>query len=120
MPDILNVREKMIKWREKNKVSIKDLSLQSGVSTDLLGMVERGHVTHPAIAKKIGRVYGLNEKETWELMPENHRPNSPRYDPDMYKEPEDSFKKAFTICTDNSNKEAKNYVLEKQKNRGQL
>ena len=109
----MNVREKMVKWREKNRLSIKDLSLQSGVSIDLLGMIERGHVTHPTIAKKIGRVYGLNEKETWELMPE-------KYDPDMYKEPEDSYKKAFTICTDNSNKVAKDYIMEKQKNRGQL
>lgn len=76
----------MKSWRKRNKVTLEQLSSESGVSRDLIGMVENGEVTHPNIAKKIARVYGLSEIESYELMPDIHRPNSPNYDPKRYVE----------------------------------
>lgn len=59
------------------------------VSPLLLGMVENGAVTHPIIVERIRKAYKLTEIESYELLPVHRRPNSPEYDPDKYKPPED-------------------------------
>lgn len=84
----MDVREKMIDWRTKNYVTLRKLSEKYGISETLLSMVEAGEVTHPNIVKKIAKAYGLTKEESYELMPENHRPNSPGYEPDKYKLPD--------------------------------
>ena len=47
-------------------------------------MVERGHVTHPNIVKKLKKLYSLTELEAEELLPENRRKHGDCYDPDKY------------------------------------
>ena len=87
----MTTREKMIKWRNKNRITLRFLSDRSGVSETLLSMVEAGEVTHPKIVKKIQKVYRLNDLEAEELMPKIHRPHDPEYEPDKYKHPADMF-----------------------------
>lgn len=81
----MTTREKMIDWRNKSGITIKQLSLNTGVSQTLLGMVEAGHVTHPLIVKKIKRAYRLTDLEAEELLPKCRRKHGSNYDPDMYK-----------------------------------
>ena len=74
----------MISWREKEGLTLKELSLRSGISSTLLSMIERGGVTHPDIARRVAKVYGLTEEQAYELMPKIHRPNDEKYDPKAY------------------------------------
>lgn len=80
----MTVREKMVAWREESGLDRKWMAKRIGCSKDLLGMVELGEVTHPAIARRIGEAYHLTELETEELMPKNHRPHGGDYEPDRY------------------------------------
>lgn len=80
----MTAREKMIKYRKENNLSYKILSVKSGVNRYLLEMVENGHVTHPAIAEKICKVYKLSKEDLLELIPSNHVPGE-NYDPDKFK-----------------------------------
>lgn len=80
----MNVREKMIKFREDHLLTIKDMSDRCGISNDIIGMVEKGDVTHPFLVAKIAEAYGLTDLEAEELMPKNRRPHDPEYDPDKY------------------------------------
>lgn len=84
----MNARQKMIKYRERMNLDYKYLGLQCNVSSGLLAMVERGHVTHPNIVKRIQKFYKLTDREAEELLPENRRPHSPEYDPDKYVAPD--------------------------------
>ena len=70
----MNARQKMIKYRERMNLDYKYLGLQCNVSSGLLAMVERGHVTHPNIVKRIQKFYKLTDREAEELLPENRRP----------------------------------------------
>lgn len=81
----MDPREKMFKWRQDRHITLRMLSDKSGIGEELLSMVEAGHVTHPKIAKKIQKLYGLTDEETYELMPTIHRPNHPDYNPNKYK-----------------------------------
>ena len=81
----MDPREKMHKWRQDRHLTLRMMSDRSGISEELLSMVEAGHVTHPLIAKKIQRLYNLTDEEAEELMPTIHRPNHPDYDPNKYK-----------------------------------
>ena len=83
----------MIRWRTKHSLSYNQLADISDVSPGLIEMLENGDVTHPNIAKRVAKAYGLTEMESYELMPEIHRPNSPLYDPKRYVEedPDDRF-----------------------------
>ena len=81
---ILSIQDEMISWREKEGLTLKELSLRSGISSTLLGMIERGGVTHPDIARKVAEAYGLTEEQAYELMPKIHRPNDEKYDPKAY------------------------------------
>ena len=88
-----NVRKKMIYWRESNGIDIQKMSNKTGISQQLLKMVEGGCVTHPVIAKKIQKAYELTDEETMYLVPEIHREGSETYNPDKYKIPEDVYMK---------------------------
>ena len=81
----MTVQEKMKTYREKHGYSIENMSRKSGASDVLLRMIERGNVTHPKIAKQIGKAYELNKEDIYELMPENYRPGE-KYDPERYVE----------------------------------
>lgn len=80
----MDVREKMIEWRKENHITLRMLSNRSGVSETLLSIVERGEVTHPKIVEKIQKVYKLTDSEAEELLPENYRKSSPKYDPNKF------------------------------------
>lgn len=72
-------------YRKTHDLDLKVMAKVAGVTTGLLDILESGGVTHPKLAEKVGRTYGLTPLETEELMPENHRKHSPNYDPDRYK-----------------------------------
>lgn len=91
--DPKDVREKMISWRESNDISLPKMSSKTGISQQLLRMVEGGHVTHPLIAKKIQKAYGLTDEETKYLVPKIHWEEPGLYDPERYKLPDDYVKK---------------------------
>lgn len=81
----------MIKRREKLGLSLEDMARKCDVSKDMLIMLEscdRDH-TLPGIAQRIGKAYKLTEKQTESLMPEHRRPSSPKYNPDLFKIPDD-------------------------------
>ena len=78
------VREKMVKLREDKNISLETMSHRTGVSAGLISLIEGGYVTHPMIAKKLQKGYGLSDEETEMLMPEIHRKSSPKYDPEKY------------------------------------
>lgn len=80
----MSIQEEMISWREKEGLTLEELSLRSGISRTLLAMIERGGVTHPDIARKVAEAYGLTEEQAYELMPKIHRPNDEKYDPKAY------------------------------------
>ena len=84
----MTVQEKMKAYRMEHGYSIEDMKWKTGASEVLLRMLEKGNVTHPKIAKKVGKAYHLTKEEIYELMPENHRPGE-KYNPDKYK-PNDS------------------------------
>ncbi len=81
----MTVREKMKAYRLEHGYSFERMSWKTGTSEVLLRMVESGHVTHPKIAKKIGKAYKLSKEDIYELMPENYRPGD-KYEPDKYVE----------------------------------
>ena len=65
----MDVRERMHSWRVENDKTLESLSVETGVSSTLLAMIENGGVTHPEIAKRIAKAYGLTKEETLELIP---------------------------------------------------
>lgn len=71
----------MLNLREENGISLGTMSFKTGVSAGLISLIEGGYVTHPAIARKLQKGYGLTDEETELLMPEIHRKSSPNYDP---------------------------------------
>lgn len=83
----MTTREKMIKWREANGITLRKLSDQSGISETLLSMVEAGNVTHPKLVKIIKRLYKLTNDEAEELLPKNYRRSNPEYDPNKFVQP---------------------------------
>lgn len=78
------VRERMKKYRQVNGISVKDMAKCIGISKELVSMVEAGEVTHPKIAKKIQKAYGLTDEETEFLIPRIHRKDDEMYEPDKY------------------------------------
>lgn len=105
----MNAVEKMKRYRIQHGYSIKDMSLKSGASETLLKMVENGMVTHPHIARQIGKAYHLDKTDILELIPENHRPG-PYYDPDKYKEPEHIGNNGLFTKTSKREKEVRAYI----------
>lgn len=82
---MVEVREKMKEYRKQNDISLKTMSKLTGVSSGLLALVEDTYVTHPDIARKIQKGYGLTDLETEMLMPEIHRKSSDKYEPNKFK-----------------------------------
>lgn len=80
----MDTRSKMLQFRKDHHLSIRDISDRIYVSSDLIGMVEKGEVTHPLIVQKLASAYGLSNLEAEQLMPKNHRPHDPEYDPLKY------------------------------------
>lgn len=87
-------REWMIAKRESMGLSREEMSWKcnpkgcNGQASELL--IERleeddSCVTHPNLVKRIRKAYGLTKDQAELLLPENHRPSSPNYDPDRYK-----------------------------------
>ena len=89
------VRKIMIQNRFQKGLSIKKISQKTGISQTLLAMVEGGEVTHPKIAKKMQRIYGLTDLETEMLMPKNYREHGGDYEPDRYKMPDPPFNRSL-------------------------
>ena len=56
------------------------------VSEALYSIVENGGVTLTSIAERIAEKFELTQLQMEELLPENRRPSSPKYDPDKYVE----------------------------------
>lgn len=81
----MTVQEKMKAYRHAHGYSVEKMSRKSGASAVLLRIIERGNVTHPKIARKIGKAYELSKEDIYELMPENYRPGE-NYNPDKYVE----------------------------------
>ena len=69
----------MLGWTPKVAAKI------CGISEDLYKLIEGGEVTHKNIVKRIQKVFKLTDEQAEELLPENYRPSSPKYDPDRYK-----------------------------------
>lgn len=80
----MDVREKMQKYREENRIDLKTMSDKTGVSSGLIAFIEGGYVTHPKLARRLQKGYELTDEETEMLMPEIHRKSSPNYDPYKY------------------------------------
>ena len=103
-----DVRLKIVEFREKMQLSVTQLAHMVDISTGLMQMIEEGEVTAPGIALRIGKVVGLTELETEELMPVNRRPHHPDYDPSKYVIPD-------TIKTYSSNTIQKKEMSEEKK-----
>lgn len=82
----MTIQEKMIEYRTTHNINIEDIAKNCHVSLKLLNILESGGVTHPKLAKVIGKAYGLDDLEIEELMPINYREHGPEYNPDKYKE----------------------------------
>ena len=80
----MDVREKMQKYREENRIDLKTMSDKTDVSSGLIAFIEGGYVTHPELARRLQKGYELTDEETEMLMPEIHRKSSPNYDPYKY------------------------------------
>lgn len=80
-------RDYMILSRLQQGLSDIEMAIKCKTSRRIIQMLEAHDesVTHPAIARRVGMAYGLSEKETERLMPENYRMSSPNYDPDKYR-----------------------------------
>lgn len=79
-------RNDMILKRLKLGLSDIDMAIKCKTSRRIIHLLEDydESVTHPAIARRVGKAYGLSKKETELLMPENYRRSSPNYDPTRY------------------------------------
>ena len=93
----MTTREKMVDYRKKRGMTIKQMHRKCGVSEHLLENIEEGYVTHPKIAEIIGKAYELTEKEIEDLVPENHRKSSDKYEPDKYVIPEVYTNGSFSL-----------------------
>lgn len=80
------VREAMKNYRQWKRFSLEDMADICGISETLLQIIEDGGVTHPKIAERIKKAYKLTDIQAEQLVPEIHRPSSPNYNPDKYKE----------------------------------
>jgi len=94
----MSAREKMIAWREEHQTTFTAIAKKVKISEALLDLVENGHVTHPKIARRIQKFFKLTDEEYEELIPENHRMSSDKYDPTHYAPTEDpGFNKTIPV-----------------------
>ena len=87
-------RTYMTEFRERNGLTLNSMARICEVSERLLLMLEEcdRDVTHPKIAERVGKAYELTPAQTEGLMPEHYRKSSPKYNPDLYKIPDDELK----------------------------
>lgn len=87
-------RETMIEFRRKHNITLRDMARACGISATLLGMLESSdqEVTHPEIAKRVGKRYQLTKEQIEGMKPENYRKGSPNYDPNRYRAPADMIR----------------------------
>ena len=91
-------RKWLIEKRESNDLSREGMARLCNKGKGCIGMVSEKLiemlelddtcVTHPNLAARIAKAYGLGKKQTLQLLPLNHRPG-PDYDPDRYKDSTD-------------------------------
>lgn len=93
IPDykFLNRTEKIRLVREASELSKQEIANLLGVSVMLMDILEEGGATHPKLAKKIGKIYGMTGAEIESMMPVNYRKHGKQYDPDRYKDPVDIY-----------------------------
>ena len=78
------MREYMIEYRERRRITREAMSKKLRISEKLLAMLEETDtVTAPSIAERVCKAYKLTEKQYMGMIPENYRPG-PNYDPDKY------------------------------------
>lgn len=82
---------KIRKVREAFQTDKQTIANMVGVSVMLMDILEEGGVTHPKLAKKIGKIYKMSNYEIEAMMPVNYRKHGKQYDPDRYKDPVDIY-----------------------------
>lgn len=82
---------KIQKVRETLQADKQTIANLIGVSVMLMDILEEGGVTHPKLARKIGKIYGMTGAEIESMMPVNYRKHGKQYDPDRYKDPVDIY-----------------------------
>lgn len=82
---------KIQKVRETLQADKQTIANLLGVSVMLMDILEEGGVTHPKLARKIGKIYGMTGAEIESMMPVNYRKHGKQYDPDRYKDPVDIY-----------------------------
>lgn len=80
------VSERIANAREKSGLTQDEIGRLFGVSSALMDILEESGVTHPKIAKKIGKRFGLNELDIESIIPLNLRKHGGCYDPDKYRD----------------------------------
>lgn len=85
--------EVMREFRRKNRLTQDAAGVLCRCSGGLIRMLEENdaEVTHPKIAARIARIFGMSERMAETLLPLNHR-LGPGYDPERYieRDPNDS------------------------------
>ena len=112
---ILNSIKDMVAWREKEGLTLKQMSLRSGISVRLLELIEGGGVTHPDIARRFVAAYEFPEEYIQQIIPKNYRKDSDEYDPDRYRRMENVDGKDMFRIYPKKLDEADIYVAEHQK-----
>lgn len=82
---------KIQKVRETLQADKQTIANLIGVSVMLMDILEEGGVTHPKLARKIGKIYEMTGAEIESMMPVNYRKHGKQYDPDRYKDPVDIY-----------------------------
>ncbi len=82
---------KIQKVRETLQADKQTIANLLGASVMLMDILEEGGVTHPKLARKIGKIYGMTGAEIESMMPVNYRKHGKQYDPDRYKDPVDIY-----------------------------
>lgn len=92
-------RDYMILYRLQQGLSVLDMAIKCKTSHRIIYMLEGcdQDVTHPKIAKRVGKAYALTKEQTESLMPEHYRKSSPNYDPDKFRREFDVDKKERRI-----------------------
>lgn len=72
-------REDMILARLRQGLSVVDMAIKCKTTRRIISMLEDEDctVTHPSIAARVGKAYGMGAKEIEMLMPDNYRGAAP-------------------------------------------
>lgn len=80
-------RDYMFMYRLRHNLSVEDMAIKCKTTQRIIRKLEDcdQEITHPKIAKRVGKAYELTKEQTEGMMPEIHRKSSPNYNPDKYK-----------------------------------